>query len=325
MPGPNNNSTATAGQEGRGLGAQGLGAAALAVASPLPRDVNVSFEFFPPKTEQMEQTLWTCVERLAPLAPSFVSVTYGAGGTTRERTHATVLKIRKQTDIKPAAHLTCVGASRDEVDAIAQRYWDEGIDHIVALRGDPAEDAGGYIPHPDGYAYASDLVAGLKKIGDFKISVAAYAETHPEAKSPEDDLDNLKRKIDAGATQAITQFFFDVDVYLRFLERVRAAGITVPIVPGILPVTNFARVVQFSGLCGATVPPWMADLFEGLDDDPETRKLVAATVAAEQCRVLNANGVKDFHFYTLNRADLTFAICRILGVKPRAATNGKVG
>ncbi|TVR78277.1 MAG: methylenetetrahydrofolate reductase [Rhodospirillales bacterium] len=297
------------------------------VSSPLPKDVRVSFEFFPPKTAAMEQSLWAAVERLASLHPAYVSVTYGAGGSTRERTHATVVRLREETALEPAAHLTCVGAVRDEIDAIARLYWEAGIRHIVALRGDPPEGADRYQPTPDGYDYACDLVSGLKRVADFEISVAAYPEVHPEAANAQTDLDNLKRKIDAGATRAITQFFFDVDVFFRFLERCRAAGITVPIVPGILPVTNFARVRQFAGQCGAAIPPWMADLFAGLDDDPETRKLVAASVAAEQCRALNAGGIDQFHFYTLNRADLTFAICHILGVRPQSvasATNAAI-
>ena len=289
----------------------------LAIAAPLPHDVSVSFEFFPPKTDKANQTLWSSIQRLAPLKPSYVSVTYGAGGSTRERTHATVRRIRNETDLEPAAHLTCVGATREDIDAIARGYWDAGVRHIVALRGDPPEGEDSYQPHPGGYAYASDLVAGLKNVAGFEISVAAYPETHPEAESANADLDNLKRKLDAGASQAITQFFFDTDVYLRFLDRTRAAGITVPIIPGILPVTNFARVAEFSGKCGAAVPAWMGDLFDGLDDDPETRKLVAASVAAEQCRELHAQGVTDFHFYTMNRADLVFAICHILGVRAR--------
>ena len=288
-----------------------------AITAPLPRDVTVSFEFFPPKTEKMERILWDSVQRLAPMAPAFVSVTYGAGGSTRERTHATLTRILAETSLKPAAHLTCVGATVGEVDAVAGRYWEVGIRHIVALRGDAPEGSGPYRPHPGGYAYAADLVAGLKKIADFEISVAAYPETHPEAASPEADLDNLKRKIDAGACRAITQFFFDAGAYLRFLDRARAAGITVPIEPGILPVTNYRRVVEFSATCGASLPPWMGELFEGLDDDPATRRLVAATVAAEQCRVLYAAGVRHFHFYTLNRAGLVYAICHILGVRPK--------
>lgn len=288
----------------------------LPIAAALTQAVSVSFEFFPPKTEKMQQSLWECVKRLEPLAPRFVSVTYGAGGGTRERTHDTVVRIARETGLKPAAHLTCVGHSTGEVDDIARRYWDEGIRHIVALRGD-MPDGAPYVPTPGGYAYAAELVKGLKKIGDFEISVAAYPETHPDAPNADFDLDNLKRKIDAGATRAITQYFFDVDVYRRFIERARAAGITVPIIPGILPVTNFAQVQKFSAACGAGVPGWMADLFEGLDDDPETRKLVSATVAAEQCRILAADGVDEFHFYTLNRADLAFAISHILGVRPK--------
>ncbi len=289
----------------------------LPVAAPLPQGVRVSFEFFPPRTPQMEASLWTCVERLATLEPVYVSVTYGAGGSTRERTHATVVRLRRETDLEPAAHLTCVGASRGEIDAVAQCYWEAGIRHIVALRGDPPEGSPGYQPHPEGYAYAVDLVAGLKRVADFEVSVAAYPEVHPEAVSPALDLDNLKRKIDAGASRAITQFFFDADAYFRFLDRVLRAGITVPIVPGILPVTNFTQVSKFAGLCGARIPSWMPELFAGLDDDPETRKLIAAAVAVEQCRALHAGGVEQFHFYTLNRADLAYAICHVLGVRPR--------
>jgi methylenetetrahydrofolate reductase (NADPH) len=291
----------------------------LSVAAPLPRDVRVSFEFFPPKTPQMEETLWSCVQRLSPLEPAYVSVTYGAGGSTRERTHATVVRIRQETTLDPAAHLTCIGASRAEIDEVARRYWAAGIRHIVALRGDPPEGTSRYQPHPNGYAYAADLVAGLKRVADFDISVAAYPETHPEALSPQADIDNLKRKIGAGASRAITQFFFDVEHYFRFLDTVRAAGIDVPIIPGILPVTNFAQVRRFAGMCGASLPQWMADLFEGLDNDPETRRLVAASVACEQCRALHAGGVEQFHFYTLNRADLAHAICHVLGVRPRPA------
>jgi len=292
---------------------------ALSVAAPLPHDVKVSFEFFPPNTEKMEQSLWASLKRLEPLDPSFVSVTYGAGGTTRERTHSTVSRILNETTLKPAAHLTCVGATREEVDEVARQYWEGGVRHLVALRGDPPEGETTYTPHPGGYAFASDLVEGLKKVGDFEISVAAYPEVHPEATSATDDMDFLKRKIDAGATRAISQYFFDVEHYLRFLDKARSAGIEVPIVAGILPVSNFAQVVRFSKMCGATVPTWLAELFAGLEEEPETRKLVAATVAAEQCRVLHANGVKDFHFYTLNRAELTYAICHILGVRPKTA------
>jgi methylenetetrahydrofolate reductase (NADPH) len=306
------------------LGASARGRAAkplLAVAAPLPKGVRVSFEFFPPKTPEMEKTLWASVLRLAPLKPAYVSVTYGAGGSTRERTHATVVRIRRETDLVPAAHLTCVAATRAEVDAIARHYWEAGIRHVVALRGDPPGHMGGgpYEPHPGGYRYARDLVAGLRRIADFDVSVAAYPETHPEAPSADADLDNLKRKIDAGAARAITQFFFAPEAYLGFLERARARGIAVPIIPGILPVTNFARVVEFAGKCGAAVPAWMGELFDTLDGDPDTRRLVAATVAAEQCRVLHANGVDQFHFYTLNRADLVYAICHILGVRPQPA------
>lgn len=290
----------------------------LPIAAASAKPVSVSFEFFPPKTEKMQETLWECVKRLEPLAPSFVSVTYGAGGTTRERTHDTVVRIARESTLKPAAHLTCVGHSQGEVDDIARRYWDEGIRHIVALRGDAPEGSGAYQPTPGGYAYAVDLVKGLKRINDFEISVAAYPEMHPDAPNPDFDLDNLKRKVDAGATRAISQYFFDVDVYRRFMDRVRAAGITVPVLPGILPVTNFAQVQKFSAACGASVPAWMAKLFDGLDNDPETRRLVAATVAAEQCRALAADGVTDFHFYTLNRADLAYAISHILGVRPKA-------
>ncbi|PWR24290.1 methylenetetrahydrofolate reductase [Zavarzinia aquatilis] len=277
--------------------------------------LNVSFEFFPPKTPEMEEALWRTVRRLEPLNPAFVSVTYGAGGSTRERTHATVKRLVEETRLKPAAHLTCVAATREEVDAVARDYWDAGVRHIVALRGDSQVPGAPYQPHPGGYDYAVDLVAGLKKIADFEISVAAYPEVHPDATSAEADLDNLKRKIDAGATRAITQFFFDNDVYFRFLDRVLAAGITVPVLPGIIPVSNFRQIVKFAAATGATIPASMARHFEGLDDDPETRKLVAVTVAAEQVRGLAAAGVKDFHFYTLNRADLCFALCHLLGLR----------
>ena len=292
--------------------------ASLPIAPGGERELKVSFEFFPPRTEKMENDLWDAITRLEPLGPRFVSVTYGAGGSTRDRTHNTVARIIGETSLAAAAHLTCVNATTEEVDDVARRYWDAGVRHIVALRGDPPEGDKGYGPHPGGYAYAADLVGGLKKVADFDVSVAAYPETHPEAASAAADLDNLKRKIDAGASRAITQYFFDVDLYLRFIDRVHDAGIDVAIVPGILPVTNFAQVVRFSAMCGTTVPQWMANLFEGLDNDPETRRLVAATAAAEQCRLLQASGVDEFHFYTLNRADLTYAICHILGLRPGA-------
>ncbi|HTU56362.1 MAG TPA: methylenetetrahydrofolate reductase [NAD(P)H] [Acetobacteraceae bacterium] len=281
----------------------------------------LSFEFSPPRSEALEAQLWACIRRLEPLAPRFVSVTYGAGGSTQERTHATVLRIVRETSLVPAAHLTCVGASRAEIAAIARRYWEAGVRHIVALRGDPpaGTPAGAkYVPHPEGCAYAADLVALLRGVAEFEISVAAYPETHPEAASPGADLDNLKRKLDAGASRAITQYFFDTAVYLRFLDRCLAAGITAPIVPGIMPVSNYAQAVRFSAICGATVPAWLGELFAGTEEDPETRRMVAAVVAAEQVRLLQANGVDEFHFYTLNRPDLTYAIAHILGVRPRA-------
>ena len=274
----------------------------------------VSFEFFPPGDAALEQKLWQTLERLAPLAPRFVSVTYGAGGSTRERTHETVSAIRTRLGLRPAAHLTCVGASREEVNAVARRYWEAGIRHIVALRGDPP-GGGQFTPHPGGYERAADLVSGLKRVADFEISVAAHPEVHPDAVSAEADLDNLKRKVEAGACRAITQYFFDVEVYLRFRDRVAARGIDVPIVPGILPVTNFKQVKTFSTRCGASVPRWLANFFDGLDDDPETRKLVAAHVAGQQCRMLQEEGVREFHFYTLNRSELTRAICRLLGIR----------
>ncbi len=278
--------------------------------------LRVSFEFFPPKTAAMEEQLWQAVKRLEPLAPQFVSVTYGAGGTTRERTHATVKRIVDETSLRPAAHLTCVGATREEIDRVVREYWDAGVRHIVALRGDPPAGASSYAPHPGGYAYAADLVAGIRRVADFEVSVGAYPETHPEATSPDADLDNLRRKLDAGATRAISQYFFDVWTFLRFRDRCAKAGIAAPIIPGILPVTNFQQVVKFSRMCGASVPGWLAALFDGLDEDAETRRLVAATVAAEQVRRLQEHGVEEFHFYTLNRADLTYALCHILGMRP---------
>lgn len=279
----------------------------------------LSFEFFPPKTEALEQQLWSAIRRLAPLAPRFVSVTYGAGGSTRTRTHNTVVRLVNETALVPAAHLTCVGATREEVDEVARAYWEAGVRHIVAMRGDPPRGMA-YEPHPGGYEYASDLVAGLRRIADFDISVGAYPETHPTARSPEDDLDNLKRKLDAGATRAITQYFFDTGTYLRFLDRCLAAGITAPIVPGIMPVSNYAQAARFSEMCGTHVPAWLGAMFEGTEEDPETRRIVASIVAAEQVRTLQANGVDEFHFYTLNRPELTYAVAHILGVRPKPAT-----
>jgi methylenetetrahydrofolate reductase (NADPH) len=277
--------------------------------------IEVSFEFFPPKTDKAQEQLWASIQRLAPLRPRFVSVTYGAGGSTRERTHDTVVRIQREAGLVAAAHLTCVAATRTEIDNIARHYWNSGIRHIVALRGDPPPGEVGYRPHPGGYAYAVDLVKGLKQIADFEISVAAYPEVHPQAKSAQADLDNFKRKIDAGASRAITTFFFDRDCFRRFRDNAVRAGITVPIVPGILPVTNFVQAQKMSAMNGTTVPAWMHELFAGLDDDQETRRLVAATLAAEQVNALVADGVTEFHFYTLNRADLTYAICHILGVR----------
>jgi methylenetetrahydrofolate reductase (NADPH) len=278
--------------------------------------IEVSFEFFPPADGEMEATLWKSVERLAPLAPRFISVTYGADGSTRERTHNVVTRIQRDTPLVGAPHLTCIGASRGEILDIARKYWDQGVRHLVALRGDPPRGQSQYVPHPDGFAYASDLVAGLKSVADFDISVAGYPEKHPEAPSASVDLDNLKRKIDAGASRAITQFFYDTDVFLRFRDRAEAAGITAPIVPGILPITRFPQVLKFASMCGASIPDWLKDRFHGLDDDPETRRLIAASVAIEQVQKLARQGVREFHFYTLNRAELTYAICHALGVRP---------
>ncbi len=287
----------------------------LSLTSPF----NVSFEFFPPRTPEMEETLWRAVKRLEPLAPRFVSVTYGAGGTTRERTHKTVQRILNETALVPAAHLTCADAARHEVNAVADSYWDMGVRHIVALRGDPAPGTGAYVPHAEGYPWASHLVEALKKRHDFEVTVATFPEGHPDSPSLDAELDNLKRKIDAGASRAITQFFFDNWTYLRYVDRARKAGITVPIVPGIMPVTNFTQMTRFAAQAGASVPRTMAPLFEGLEHDPETRKLVAATVAAEQCRQLADAGITEFHFYTLNRADLAYALCHILGLRPSAS------
>ncbi|AWN41523.1 methylenetetrahydrofolate reductase [NAD(P)H] [Methylobacterium durans] len=280
------------------------------------RPIRVSFEFFPPKTEEMERTLWSSIERLAPLHPSFVSVTYGAGGSTRERTHNTVARMVRETSLKPAAHLTCVNATKDEVDEVVRSYWDVGVRHIVALRGDPAEGVGtAYAPHPGGYQHTCDLVAGIKRIGDFQVSVSGYPEKHPEAASLDADIDALKAKVDAGADRAITQFFFENDVYLRYVDRVRARGIDIPIVPGILPVQNFKQAANFARRTGASVPEWLAHRFEGLDDDVDTRRLIAGAVAAEQVLDLVDRGIHDFHFYSMNRADLVYAICHLLGLR----------
>jgi methylenetetrahydrofolate reductase (NADPH) len=281
--------------------------------------IQVSFEFFPPGDAAMEATLWKSVQQLAPLAPRFVSVTYGADGSTRTRTHNVVSRIQRETVLTGAPHLTCVGAPREEILDIARRYWEEGVRHIVALRGDPPKGATRYEPHPQGYAYAADLVAGLRSVAPFDISVAAYPERHPEAESDQADLDNLKRKIEAGATRAITQFFFDTEAFLRFRDRAAAAGIEASIVPGILPITRFPQVLRFAAQCGATVPDWLNERFEGLDDDPETRRMIAAHVAIEQVSRLRRAGVREFHFYTLNRAELTFAICHAIGVRAPAA------
>jgi methylenetetrahydrofolate reductase (NADPH) len=281
--------------------------------------IRVSFEFFPPGDAAMDSTLWQSVQRLAPLAPAFISVTYGADGSTRDRTHSLVKRIQQQTSLNGAPHLTCVGASRSEVLEIARRYWDEGVRHIVALRGDPPQGATRYEPHPDGFAYGADLVAGLRSVADFEISVAAYPEVHPEATSAEADFDNLRRKIDAGATRAITQFFFDNDDYLRFRDHCAAAGIKASIVPGILPITRFPQVTRFAERCGAKIPRWLAERFVGLDHDADTRRLIAASVAIEQVSRLREQGVDEFHFYTLNRAELTYAICHALGMRPQPA------
>ncbi|WP_169569716.1 methylenetetrahydrofolate reductase [NAD(P)H] [Sneathiella limimaris] len=282
-----------------------------------PSKLRVSFEFFPPKTEKMETALWQTVKRLEPLDPTFVSVTYGAGGTTRERTHDAVSRIRQETSLEPAAHLTCVGASVAEIEEIANSYWVSGVKHIVALRGDPPDGESAFTPRADGFAGSVELIEHLKKMHDFEISVGCYPEIHPEAASSLADLDYLKRKVDAGATRALTQFFFDPETYLRFLERARAHGIDIPIIPGILPVTSYSNIKKFSAQCGMQVPAWLTHLFEGLEDDAPTRKLVASMVASEQCRILQRAGVTDFHFYTLNRADLVYAVCHSMGVRPK--------
>ena len=285
-------------------------------AKACDQPIRVSFEFFPPADVAMEATLWCSLERLAPLAPRFVSVTYGADGSTRERTHSVVTRIQRQSKLTGAPHLTCIGASRAEILDIARTYWDEGVRHLVALRGDPPQGGGAYRPHPDGFAFAAELVAGLRALAPFDISVAAYPETHPEAASAAADLENLKRKIDAGASRAITQFFYDIGVFLRFRDRCAAAGIHAPLVPGILPITRFPQVLRFARTCGASIPSWLHERFEGLDHDPETRRLIAAAVAIEQVQELRRHGVCEFHFYTLNRAELTYAICHALGLRP---------
>ena len=280
--------------------------------------IRVSFEFFPPKTEEMEKNLWESVGRLAPLSPNFVSVTYGAGGSTRERTHSTVRRILKETSLTPAAHLTCVAATRGEIDEVIHAYRDAGVRHIVALRGDPTGGVGDkYAPHPGGYENAADLVSGIKRIADIEVSVSAYPEMHPDSPSVDADIDMLEAKVDAGATRAITQFFFENDLYFRYLDRVRARGINVPVVPGILPVQNFKQTKSFAARCGASVPGWLAERFDGLDEDVATRKLIAAAVAAEQVLDLVDRGVTDFHFYTMNRADLVYAVCHLLGLRPK--------
>ncbi|HXX04244.1 MAG TPA: methylenetetrahydrofolate reductase [NAD(P)H] [Xanthobacteraceae bacterium] len=280
-------------------------------------NIRVSFEFFPPRNAEMEQGLWQAIARLAPLRPHFVSVTYGAGGSTRERTHATLKRILSETMLTPAAHLTCVAATRTEVDAVIEAYAQAGVRHIVALRGDPPGGVGEpYAPHPDGYRNAADLVAGIRRLSDIEVTVSAYPEKHPDSPDIAADLDMLKAKIDAGASRAITQFFFENDLYFRYLDRVRTAGIAIPIVPGILPVQNFKQAKNFAARAGASVPDWLAARFDGLDDDPATRKLVAAAVAAEQVLDLLDHGVEEFHFYTMNRADLAYAICHLLGLRP---------
>ncbi|MBX3480248.1 MAG: methylenetetrahydrofolate reductase [NAD(P)H] [Caulobacter sp.] len=283
------------------------------------RPLGISFEFFPPKTPEMEENLWTAIRRLEPLSPDFVSVTYGAGGSTRERTHRTVKRILDETRLRPAAHLTCVEASREEVDAVIRDYWDIGVRHVVALRGDPPSGIGGvYKPGADGYANATELTGALRAIAPFEVLVGVYPEGHPESPNLDHDIDVLKAKVDAGATRGITQFFFDTDAFLRFVDKARSAGITIPISPGIMPVSNFKGLVRMAGACGTSIPGWLANLFDGLDGDPDTRRLIACSVAAEMCAKLEEEGFSDFHFYTLNRADLVYAICRVLGVREPA-------
>jgi methylenetetrahydrofolate reductase (NADPH) len=289
------------------------------------RPIRVSFEFFPPKTPEMEETLWRSIERLSPLRPSFMSVTYGAGGSTRERTHATVARMVKETDIPPAAHLTCVSATREEVDAVVDSYREAGVRHIVALRGDPAGGVGAtFEPHPGGYASTADLVTGIRRRApEIELSVSAYPEKHPESRSVEADFDVLKAKVDAGATRAITQFFFDNNHYVRYVDEARNRGIHIPIVPGVVAVSNFRQTANFAARAGASVPDWFAARFEGLENDPSTRQLVAAAVAAEQVLDLVDHGVKDFHFYTMNKADLVYAVCHLLGVRPEVGAAAK--
>lgn len=295
-----------------------LGPVARAGAGTAPRP-SVSFEFSPPKTPEAEASLWEAIRRLEPLNPSFVSVTYGAGGSTRDRTHRTVVRMLKETSLKPAAHLTCVEASKAEVDEVVQAYWDAGIRHIVALRGDPPGNIGGvYVPRADGYLNATDLTAGIKAVAPFEVSVSLYPQIHPESPSIDHDIDVLKAKIDAGATRAITQFFYDIDAYLFFMDKLRKAGVTIPVSPGIMPVSNYKGLKKMAGPVGIPLPAWLANLFEGLDKDPETRKLIACSVATEMCVRLAEEGYSDFHFYTLNRADLVYAICRVLGVRENA-------
>jgi methylenetetrahydrofolate reductase (NADPH) len=279
----------------------------------------ISFEFSPPKTPEAEESLWQCIRRLEPLGPEFVSVTYGAGGSTRERTHRTVIRMLHETRLRPAAHLTCVDACREDVDQVIQEYWDAGVRHIVALRGDPPGQIGGaYTPREDGYANATELARAIAAKGDFEISVGVYPQLHPESPSVEHDIYVLKAKVDAGATRAISNFFFDIDGFLRFVDRVRKAGVTIPILPGIMPVTNYKGLCRMAGANGVVLPDWLGNLFEGLDKDPDTRRLIAGSVAAEMCARLEEEGFDDFHFYTLNRADLVYAICRVLGVREQA-------
>jgi methylenetetrahydrofolate reductase (NADPH) len=306
--------------EARALLLSPLGPVARAGSNRAP--VRVSFEFFPPKSDEAEANLWKAIRRLKPLNPAFVSVTYGAGGSTRERTHRTVQRIIAETALRPAAHLTCVEAGRDEVDAVIEGYKSIGVDHIVALRGDPPGGngiGGAYAPRADGYANATELAQAINRIGGFDITVGAYPERHPESPSIDHDIDVLKAKVDAGATRAVSQFFFDIDAFLRFRDRVRAAGVSIPLIPGIMPVSNFNGLKRMSAACGASVPDWLEAHFDGLDDDPETRRLLAASVAAETCARLQEEGFSDFHFYTLNRADLVYAICRVLGVREQKA------